>query len=105
MSLIGGFSSMWARAAAVGVLPVCLLLLAGAAPSQSSAEDLIRRANASFERDDLLEAERFYQAAEVLTVDPGLVAFNRATVLFHRAQVAQPELYAEAARQYYLVLN
>lgn len=96
---------MWVRGATFGALPVCLLLLAGAAPSQPSAEDLIRRANASFERDDLSEAERFYQAAEVLTADPGLVAFNRATVLFLHAQAAQPELYAEAARQFYLALN
>ena len=47
----------------------------------------------------------YYQSAEVLTVDPGLVAFNRATVLFHRAQTGNPELYAEAARQYYLALS
>ena len=62
-------------------------------------------ANAAFERDDLAEADRHYQSAEVLTVDPGLVAFNRATVLFHRAQTGNPELYAEAARQYYLALS
>jgi tetratricopeptide (TPR) repeat protein len=96
---------MWIRRAAVAIIPCCVLLLAAAAPSEMSAEDLIRRANAAVESNDLAEAERLYQAAEVLTADPGLVAFNRATVLFQRAQAAQPELYAEAAKHYYWVLN
>jgi hypothetical protein len=96
---------MWMRRAAIGVFPLCCLLIAAAAPSEWGAEDLIRRANASFGRNDLSEAEQFYLAAEVLTADPGLVAFNRATVLFHRAQTTHPELYAEAARQFYLALN
>jgi tetratricopeptide (TPR) repeat protein len=90
---------------AIALFPVCGLLLAAAAPLESDAEDLIRRANAAFERDDLAEAERLYQSAEVLTNDPGLVAFNRAAVLFHRAQAAQPDLYAEAAKYFSWALN
>lgn len=93
------------RRPVIGMVSTCVVVFAAAAPFDSNADELIRRANAAFERDDLAEAERYYQSAEVLTADPGLVAFNRATVLFHRAQTAQPELYAEAARQYYLALS
>jgi tetratricopeptide (TPR) repeat protein len=94
------------RRAGVALLPLSILLLAAAAaPSEPSAEELIRRANAAFEQDQLAEAERLYQEAEVLTADPGLVAFNRATVLFQRADRSQPELYAEAARGYALALS
>ncbi len=100
-----GDSRLWIRRAAIALLPGCTLLLAAAASSETGAEELIRRANAAVEANDLAEAERLYQAAEVLTADPGLVAFNRATVLFHRARAGQPELYAEAARHYYWVLN
>jgi tetratricopeptide (TPR) repeat protein len=60
---------------------------------------LIRRANAAFARDDRDEADRLYEAAEVLTADPGLVAFNRAAVLF------QNEKYPDAAKHYLWVLN
>jgi tetratricopeptide (TPR) repeat protein len=97
---------MFIRRAAVALLPLSILLLAAAAaPSEPDAEELIRRANAAFERNELAEAERLYGEAEVLTADPGLVAFNRATVLFQRAERSHPELYSEAARGYALALS
>jgi tetratricopeptide (TPR) repeat protein len=89
----------------IALFPVFGLLMSGAAPVESSAEDLIRRANAAFERDDLTEAERLYQSAETVTNDPGLIAFNRAAVLFQRAQIGQPELYAEAAKSFSWALS
>ena len=42
-----------------------VVLLAAALPSRNSADELIRRANAAFARDDLDEADGFYEAAEV----------------------------------------
>ena len=81
------------------LMPLAALAFVAASPvPESTAEDLIRRANGvyPFDRD---EANRLYEAAEVLTADPGLVAFNRAAVLF------QNERYNEAATYYFRVLR
>jgi tetratricopeptide (TPR) repeat protein len=81
------------------LLPAAVLLAAAASPiPEPSAEELIRRANALFTH-DRDEANRLYEAAEVLTSDPGLVAFNRAAVLF------QNDRFGEAATYYYRVLR
>ncbi len=68
--------------------------LTAAAPPDASPDELIRRANAAFLRGDRDDASDLYVAAEERTADPGLVAFNRATVLF------QKELYGEAEKHY-----
>jgi tetratricopeptide (TPR) repeat protein len=84
---------------ALRLMPLAVLAFAAASPvSEATADDLIRRANAVYpiDRD---EANRLYEAAEVLTADPGLVAFNRAAVLF------QNERYHEAATHYFRVLR
>lgn len=62
-----------------------LAALAAAAPAESP-EDLIRRANAAFLSGDVEAAESLYSAAEERTGDPGLVAFNKATVLFQKGE-------------------
>ena len=82
------------------LIPLLVFLLAAASPpSESYAEELIRQANAAFAREDFDEANRLYEAAEVVSADPGLVAFNRGAVLFNSQR------YAEAAKYYHLVLN
>ena len=67
--------------------------------TETTASESVRKANASLARGDLDEDNRLYEAAEVVSADPGLVAFNRATVLFQGGN------YADAARYYQLVLN
>ena len=84
---------------AVFVIPGTALLAAATTfTPEQSAEELIRRANTVFalDRD---EANRLYEAAELVTADPGLVAFNRAAVLF------QNDRFGEAATFYSRVLN
>lgn len=81
------------------VLPCCLLpaacclLLAAADPVHESAEDTIRSANAAFLRGERDAAEKLYAAAEERTADPGLVAFNKAAVLFARGEFRDAELH------------
>jgi tetratricopeptide (TPR) repeat protein len=73
-----------------------VLVAAGPLPTDSP-EELIRRANALFATDPAA-ADALYAAAEERAADPGLVAFNRAAVLFHRGD------YREAERHYDRVL-
>src|SRR5207245_17713 len=70
-----------------------LLGVALVAATPHAAEDVIRAANAAFLRDDLAAADRLYAAAEERTADPGLVAFNRATVLFQKGEFRDAELH------------
>jgi hypothetical protein len=68
-----------------------LAVLVGAAPADESPDDLIRAANAAYLRGDAETADRLYAAAEERTADPGLVAFNRAAVLFQRGEFGPAE--------------
>lgn len=77
---------------AVLLLPAAVFLLAAAPPAESS-EDLIRRANAAFLAGERDEAGRLYAAAEERTADPGLVAFNRAAVLFQKDEFRDAEVH------------
>jgi len=61
----------------------------------TTPEEFVRLANSAFLRGDLDAADRLYEAAEEKTTDPGLVAFNRATVLFQVGDFREAEqLYA-----------
>jgi tetratricopeptide (TPR) repeat protein len=55
-----------------------LLALLGASPQPGIADvaEWLRRGNAAFAREDFETAVECYQRAEILTTDPGLVAFN-----------------------------
>jgi tetratricopeptide (TPR) repeat protein len=80
--------------------PCALFVLgAAAAPQADSPDELIRRANAAFRTGDAEAAEKLYAAAEERTADPGLVAFNRAAILFERG------LFREAEKHYDRVLD
>jgi len=74
----------------VALLVVVLLALA-AAPN-AAPEDLIRRANAAFLAGDAETADSLYAAAEERTGDPGLVAFNKAAVLFQKGEFYAAEV-------------
>jgi tetratricopeptide (TPR) repeat protein len=76
---------------------VCSLLfplLTAAAPLPTdSPNDLIRQANTAFARGDAEAATKLYAAAEERTADPGLVAFNKAAVLFGRGEFRDAEVH------------
>jgi tetratricopeptide (TPR) repeat protein len=79
---------------AVGLSLVVGLLVAsgGAGPREDRApEELTRTGNAAVARGDWPAADALFAAAEERTADPGLVAFNRAAVFFHRRQFDQAE--------------
>lgn len=75
------------------VIPASCLLLAAAPHMEAAAEELIREANAAFLQGDSDRAERLYAAAEERATDPGLVAFNRAAVLFQDGDFRSAELH------------
>jgi tetratricopeptide (TPR) repeat protein len=71
----------------------CFVFVVAAAPyADPTPEELIRQANAAFLRGDIDEADRLYATAEEATTDPGLVAFNRAAVLFQKGAFREAEL-------------
>lgn len=75
------------------LLPGAFLLLGAAEPAATDPEELIRQANAAYIRGAHAEADRLYAAAEERTADPGLVAFNLATVLFQKGEFRDAELH------------
>jgi tetratricopeptide (TPR) repeat protein len=77
------------------LLPGTVLLLAAAPPERDTPEELVRRANVAFRAGDKDTADQLYAAAEERTGDPGLVAFNRATILFERGAYREAELHYE----------
>jgi tetratricopeptide (TPR) repeat protein len=86
---------MIARRIPLSLLPLtCLILLTAAAPLPTgSPDDLIRQANTAFARGDVEAAEKLYAAAEERTADPGLVAFNKAAVLFGKGEFRDAEVH------------
>jgi tetratricopeptide (TPR) repeat protein len=79
---------------AIGISSACVVLFIAAAPhADATPEELIRHANAAFLRGEIEEADRFYTSAEERTNDPGLVAFNRAAVLFQKGEFREAELH------------
>jgi tetratricopeptide (TPR) repeat protein len=77
----------------------CILAVAAAPPHTNMPEELIRRANDAFRAGDTDSADKLYSAAEERTADPGLVAFNRAAILFDRGA------FREAEKHYDRVLD
>jgi tetratricopeptide (TPR) repeat protein len=85
-----------------GILFAVLLL--GAAPA-SDPEALVRLGNTAFARQDYAAAVDLYTRAEDRIVDPGLVAYNKATALFHLGAATEDAprrtgLYREAELNY-----
>jgi tetratricopeptide (TPR) repeat protein len=91
--MISAYRSLW--------LATLALLLVGAAPSEQ--EDWLRRGNTAFaqaaaapDKDDAKrlyeDALRSYGEAEERSTDPGLVAFNKAAVLYRLGRFREAEL-------------
>jgi tetratricopeptide (TPR) repeat protein len=78
--------SMIPRLAALALL----VLLAGAA----DALDWVREGNRAFDRGEFVSALEYYTRAEPVTLDPGLVAFNKAAAYY------QLRRFAESAESY-----
>lgn len=74
------------------VAGILALVSLGASPAAESPEELIRKANAAFYSGDSEAADPLYAAAAERTGDPGLVAFNRAAVLFQKGDFREAEL-------------
>jgi tetratricopeptide (TPR) repeat protein len=72
--------------------------LLGATPAED-ADELVRRGNAAFAREEYEAAVKLFEQAEVLTTDPGLVAFNKAAALYRLNR------YAEAVAHYRCALE
>lgn len=72
-------------------LVCCVALVAAAPPHADTPEELVRRANDAFRAGDPDAADKLYAAAEERTADPGLVAFNRAAVLFEQGAFREAE--------------
>jgi len=71
------------------VMVLAIMQLGAASPD----EDWIRQANTAFGRNDLDMALALYEKAEATTTDPGLVAFNKAAVLYRLKRYREAELH------------
>jgi tetratricopeptide (TPR) repeat protein len=76
-----------------------LALATLAAAPALQPEDLVRQGNAAFARGDLVTAGACYAQAEERTLDPGLVAFNEATVLYQLGRYREAELHYRRCRE------
>jgi tetratricopeptide (TPR) repeat protein len=72
------------------------ILLVSAAPVVD-VFDLIRQGNESFNRGDYQAALVFYTRAEPRSEDPGLIAFNKASALYHLGTYRGAELLYRAS--------
>jgi tetratricopeptide (TPR) repeat protein len=82
------------------VLALTILVLGAA--GASDPEELVRQANAAFERQEFDVAVKLYTEAERTIGNPGLVAFNKGAALyrlnrFHEAQLHYERCLEEAA--------
>jgi tetratricopeptide (TPR) repeat protein len=76
------------------LLAPALLHIWDAMTPAPSPEELVRRGNAAYEREEYEAAVASYTKAEGRITDPGLAAFNKAAALYRRG------LYREAELQY-----
>jgi tetratricopeptide (TPR) repeat protein len=67
-------------------------LLLSAAPAEE-AEQFVHQGDNAFERGDWQRAIDFYTRAEERSIDPGLVAFNKAAALYRLGQFREAELH------------
>jgi tetratricopeptide (TPR) repeat protein len=81
------------RVTSLGWMLVVVLALVAAGPA-ADPEALVRQGNAAFARQDYAAAIDLYTRAEDRIIDPGLVAFNKATALYRQGAATE-----EAARR------
>lgn len=89
LSARGGSPSTRRRRIGICMAAACCSLLAA-----SDAEDWVREGNAAFVRGEYQQALECYERGEDTSLDPGLVAFNKAAVYY------QQEIFFEAEANY-----
>ncbi len=77
----------------VAVCALSLLLLGAASPMDP--EELVRRGNAAFDRQEYDAAVKLFTDAEALIPNPGLVAHNKAAALYRLGRFAEAQLHYE----------
>jgi tetratricopeptide (TPR) repeat protein len=83
-----------------GKIGLALLGLALVAGSQSlDPEELVRQGNTAFAGGDYEAAVALYQQAGTRTSDPGLVAFNEGTALYHLGRYREAVLRFRSCRE------
>jgi Ca-activated chloride channel homolog len=78
-----------ARVVGPAVVALVLMALAGAAPQ---VENLLRQGNEAFHNKDYAAALKYYEQAEDIAADPGLVAFNKGATLIRLGRIREAEL-------------
>ena len=81
-----------ARSRSPGITLACLTVLLISAKPPRTNHDEIRQANAAFEEGEFETADLLYTRAEEWAVDPGLIAFNKANVLYRQGSDRRAEL-------------
>jgi len=78
------------------IYPLCLVIVAVGLVSAtpSDLDGLVRQGNAAYDVEEYQDAVTLFERAEDRSLDPGLVAFNKAAALYRLGE------YAEAARHY-----
>jgi tetratricopeptide (TPR) repeat protein len=74
------------------VFSLCAVAAVGFTPRQGTPVDLLRAANAAVRKGDAAAADLLFQHAEERSDDPGLIAFNRATLAFSLGDYRGAEL-------------
>ncbi len=77
------------------VVAVSLILLGG--EGAKSPRELVREANAAVAREQFEDALKLYTQAERRTTDPGLIAFNKAVILYRLERYREAEHHYERA--------
>jgi tetratricopeptide (TPR) repeat protein len=80
----------WSLGTAILLSGLAVSLIGAGRPA--TPEDSIRQANDAFELGDLDAAEQLYAQAEERAADPGLIAFNKGTALYHLSDFRRGEL-------------
>jgi Ca-activated chloride channel homolog len=77
------------RVLGTAIVALVVVVLAGAAPQ---VENLLRQGNEAFHNKDYAAALKFYEQAEDIAADPGLVAFNKGATLIRLGRLREAEL-------------
>lgn len=77
----------------VAVCALAMLLIAAA--DAMNPEELVRRGNAAFDRQEYEAAVKLFTEAEPLIPNPGIVAHNKAAALYRLGRFAEAQLHYE----------
>ncbi|MFO0927990.1 MAG: hypothetical protein U0736_13270 [Gemmataceae bacterium] len=87
------------------LLGIAVVLLVAAAADPPDVAALLRASQAAVAADDLAGAVALLEQAQRWTTDPGLVAFNLATVRYEQARQGNPQALGAAEAAYRCLLD